>query len=36
MNDIGYNIIELFSSSFELISGKETCDAFIAEYQINV
>lgn len=35
MNDIGNNIIEIFSSSPELISKKETCDDFIIEYQIN-
>ena len=35
MNDIGNDIIEIFSSSSELISKKETCDDFIIEYQIN-
>lgn len=35
MNDVGDNIIKVFSSSFELISKQETCDEFIAEYQIN-
>ena len=34
MNDAGDNIIQVFSSSFELISKQETCDEFIAEYQI--
>ncbi|WP_454990790.1 hypothetical protein, partial [Campylobacter rectus] len=36
MNDVSNNIIKLFSSSFKLISQKETCDEFIAEYKINV
>ena len=35
MNDVSNNIIKLFSSSFKLISQKETCDEFITEYQIN-
>ena len=34
MNDVGDNIIQVFSSSFELISKQETCDEFIAEYQV--
>jgi hypothetical protein len=35
MNNVCLNVIKLFSTSFEIISEKEDCIRFIAEYQIN-
>ena len=34
MNDVGDNIIKVFSSSFELLSKQETCNEYIVDYQI--
>ena len=36
MIDVGNRIIQVLSSSFELISKKETCNEFIADYQVDV
>lgn len=36
MIDVDNRIIQVLSSSFELISKKETCNEFIADYQVDV
>ena len=35
MNNAGFDVIKLFSTSFEIISEEEDCNRFIAEYQIS-